>query len=415
LTAPTRTLSAADVIDYVRGSLFTCSIEGRVGVESEWLPVYEDDPSTYVTINRLTDILNPAEPLPSGALLSFEPGGQIEISSQAGQSAAATCTATASDLGLIRSKLARHGIRLVGVGVDPYRTGCRFLRRPRYDAMEAYFGTTWPEGRVMMKSTCSLHVNLDVSSIDEGAERWRLVHALGPTLAAAFANSAILEGTPSGWRSTRLALWQATDPSRTFPTPPVGDPVGVWSRYALDANVMFICSDGACQPLFEPFTFRTWMEEGHPLGFPTVEDLCVHLTTLFPPIRPRGWLELRMIDALPDPWWRVPIALTSAIVYDARAVAAVEAAVAPTADLWAVAARHGMSHPLLSEAARVCFEAAIEAMGRVVVDDESAQLVERYHRKYVLNGRSPADDQLDAWATGSNLLIQKTDLEESWT
>jgi glutamate--cysteine ligase len=151
------------------------------------------------------------------------------------------------------------------------------------------------------------------------------------------------------------------------------------------------------------------------LGFPTLEDLCLHLTTLFPPIRPRGWLELRMIDALPDPWWRVPIALASAIVYDPKAVAAVEEAVEPTADLWAVAARHGMSHPLLSEAAQVCFEAAIEAMDRVDVDDQSAQLVERYYRRYVLNKRSPADDQLDAWATGSNLLIQKSDLEESWT
>jgi glutamate--cysteine ligase len=410
----------------VRGSIFTSSIEGRVGVETEWLPVYQDDPATYVPIKQLSEILEPDQPLPSGGQVSFEPGGQVEISSLPGQSAAATCTATASDLNFIRGKLAGHGIQLVGVGVDPYRTGCRFLRKPRYDAMEAYFGTVWPEGRVMMKSSCSLHINLDVSSIDDGAERWRLVHALGPTLSAAFANSAILEGTPSGWRSTRLALWQSLDPSRTFPTAPVGDPVGVWSRYAMDANVMFVTTEDGCQPMFEKFTFGDWMEQGHPLGFPTLEDLRVHLTTLFPPIRPRGWLELRMIDALPDPWWRVPIALTSAIVYDEKAVAAVESAVEPTADLWDVAARRGMSHPLLCEAARVCFEAAIEAMDRVDVDDETARLVVDYYERYVLSGRSPADDQLDAWARGSNLLggaitsnlgahHSVADLEELWT
>ena len=415
MTASARTLSAADVHDYVRGSIFTSSIEGRVGVETEWLPVYEEDPSTYVPLKQLIEILDPDQPLPFGGRLSFEPGGQVEISSLPGQSAAATCTATASDLGVVRNKLIGHGIRLVGVGVDPYRSGCRFLRKPRYDAMEAYFGTTWPEGRVMMKSTCAVHINLDVSSIDDGAERWRLVHALGPALSAAFSNSAILDGTPSGWRSTRLALWQSLDPSRTFPTPPVGDPVSVWSRYAMEANVMFVTTEDGCQPMFEPFTFADWMEQGHPLGFPTLDDLRIHLTTLFPPIRPKGWLELRMIDALPDPWWRVPIALTSAIVYDEKAVAAVESVVEQTADLWDVAARRGMGHPLLAEAVRVCFEAAIEAMDRVDVDDETAQLVAGYHERYVRNGRSPADEQLDAWARGSNLLLPRTDLEELWT
>lgn len=386
-----------------------------MGVELEWLTMYEEDPTAYVPLKVLQQILPPDEPLPCGSHISFEPGGQVEVSSLPGRSTAKTCVATASDLSVIRQKLSGHGIRLVGVGVDPYRAGCRFLRKPRYDAMEAYFGNTWPEGRVMMKSSCSVHINLDVSGIEDGAERWRLVHALGPTLSAAFANSAIMEGAPSGWRSTRLALWQALDPSRTLPTPPVGDPVGVWTRYVLDASVMFITTDEGCQPLFEPMTFAEWIEEGHPLGNPDVEDLKVHLTTLFPPIRPKAWLELRMIDALPDPWWRVPIALTSAIVYDARAVARVQAAVAPTADLWEVAARHGMSHPLLCEAAKVCFESAIEAMDRVEVDPETARLVVEYYNRYIAKGRSPADDQLEAWGRGGSLLGFDSNLEEIWT
>ncbi|MGQ0680349.1 MAG: ergothioneine biosynthesis glutamate--cysteine ligase EgtA [Actinomycetota bacterium] len=390
-------------------------MEGRVGVELEWLAIYEEDPTAYVPIKTLEQILTPDRPLPGGSRVSFEPGGQVEISSLPGQSAAATCIATAADLSTVRSCLAGHGIRLVGVGVDPYRTGCRFLRKPRYDAMEAYFGTTWPEGRVMMRSSCSVHVNLDVSSMEEGAERWRLVHALGPTLSAAFANSAILDGSPSGWRSTRLALWQALDPSRTLPTPPVGDPVDVWTRYALEAAVMFITTDEGCQPLFEPMTFAEWLANGHPLGYPDLEDLKVHLTTLFPPIRPKGWLELRMIDALPDPWWRVPVALTAAIVYDPRAVANVEKVVEPTADLWTVAARYGMAHPLLREAACVCFESAIEAMDRVEVDDETARLVVEYHRRYIAQGRSPADDQLQAWGKGGSLLGFDSTLEEMWT
>ena len=62
---------------------------------------------------------------------------------------------------------------------------------------------------------------------------------------------------------------------------------------------------------------RDWVEAGHPLGFPTADDLAYHLTTLFPPVRPKGWLELRMIDALPDPWWRVPVAVAAAWIDDA--------------------------------------------------------------------------------------------------
>lgn len=402
MTSPVRQLTAADVHDHVRGSIFTSSVEGRVGVELEWLAWFEQDPAAYVPLDLLTRILTPQQPLACGSRISFEPGGQIEVSSVAGRSVAETCIATASDLADIRRRLAGHGIRMAGIGVDPCRSGRRWLRKPRYDAMEAYFGTTWPEGRVMMKSSASVHINLDVSGIEDGAERWRLVHALGPMLSAAFANSAILDGGPSGWRSTRLALWQALDPSRTLPTPPVGDPVGVWTRYALDAAVMFITAEGGCQPIFEPMTFAQWMEGGHPLGFPDLEDLKVHLTTLFPPIRPKGWLELRMIDALPDPWWRVPIALTAAIVYDPEAVARVEQAVAPTADLWVVAARHGMAHPLLAGAAKVCFEAAMEAMGRLDIDDETARLVVDYYRRYIVKGRSPADDQLDAWGRGQH-------------
>lgn len=122
-----------------------------------------------------------------------------------------------------------------------------------------------------------------------------------------------------------------------------------------------------------------------------------------------------MIDALPDPWWRVPVALTSAIVYDPKAARSVQQAVEPTADLWSVAARHGMSHPLLAESARVCFVEALEALSRLDVDDETARTVAAYYDRYVLKRRSPADDQLDAWSQGRSVLNAEMTLEETWT
>ena len=231
----------------------------------------------------------------------------------------------------------------------------------------------------MMRATASVHVNLDVAGIEDGAQRWRLVHALGPTLCAVFANSAIARGKPTGWKSSRLALWQAIDPSRTLPTAPVGDPVHVWSAYALQARVMFIRNNDTAEHVAERLTFADWLESGHPLGFPDLSDLKIHLTTLFPPIRPKGWLELRMVDALPDPWWRVPIAIAS-MVYDRKAVRIIEEVVEPTADLWEVAARQGMENQLLSETGQAVFNAALDALERLEVDEETALAVEAYNR-----------------------------------
>jgi len=409
----TRSLSAADVADHIRSTIFTSSIEGRVGAETEWFPVYEDDPGAYVPLDLLQQILEPSVPLPCGGILTFEPGGQVEISSSPAQSVAATCAAIASDLDCMRDRLSPHGIKLVGVGLDPIRDGQRVLDLPRYEAMEAYFDAGWPEGRSMMRATASVHVNLDVAGIQDGAERWRLVHALGPTLCAAFANSAIARGKPTGWKSSRLALWQAIDPSRTLPTPPVGDPVDVWSRYALQARTMFIFNNGVAEPVMERMTFGDWLERGHPLGFPDLSDLRAHLTTLFPPIRPKGWLELRMVDALPDPWWRVPIAIAS-MVYDRKAVGIIDQLVEPTADLWEVAARQGMENELLAQTAQAVFNAALDAMDRLEVDEETASVVEAYNRKFVQKGRSPADEQLEAWGRGSSLL-ELDSMEDTWT
>lgn len=383
-----------------------------MGAEVEWFPVYEDDPAGYVPLTQLEHILD-SNALPGGGCLSFEPGGQLEISSAAGQSVADTCSAIASDLDFVRSKLSGHGIKLVGVGMDPIRPGRRVLDLPRYEAMEAYFDAGWPEGRSMMRATASVHVNLDVNGIQDGAERWRLVHAMGPTLCAVFANSAIARGNPTGWKSSRLALWQAIDPSRTLPTSPVGDPVEVWYRYALQARVMFIRCHDAAEPVQGKMTFGRWLEEGHALGYPDLDDLSVHLSTLFPPIRPKGWLELRMIDALPDPWWRVPIVVAST-VYDPRAVREIGRLVEPTADLWEVAARQGMENELLSQTAQAVFNAALDAMERMEVDEETASVMEAYNRKFVQKGRSPADEQLDAWGRGSSLL-ELDSMEDTWT
>src|SRR3954447_24367487 len=116
---------------------------------------------------------------------------------------------------------------------------------------------------------------------------------------------------------------------------------------------------------------RDSVESGHPLGFPTADALAYHLTTLFPPVRAKGWLELRMIDALPDPWWRVPVAGASALLLDDATSGWAARIGHGVAGLWTEAARHGLTFPALAEGARACFALAAEALPRVGADADT--------------------------------------------
>ena len=163
---------------------------------------------------------------------------------------------------------------------------------------------------------------------------------------------------------------------------------------------MFIRQDDRLyRPLLKPLSFEAWLRDGHELGHPTADDLEYHLTTLFPPVRPRGWLEVRYIDALPDPLWRVAATVVAALLLDERAGATATLGAAGTEDLWLEAARSGMDHPALASAAGACFAAAIAAGERAGADRASLQLTAEYADRYVAKGRCPADDRLmePAW------------------
>jgi glutamate--cysteine ligase len=389
-----RALSSDDVLSYVRDVVFLPTTRTDVGLEVEWIPIALASPDAAVDLEILRALVDPATRLPNGGQITFEPGGQLEISSQPA-SVGAVNQAITWDLDWVRERLVNHGIALVAAGMDPNRRGPRLLHLPRYDAMEHYFDSGWPNGRSMMRSSAAVQINLDVGAEDQ-ADRWWAAHAIGPTLAACFANSAIASGRPTGWRSTRLAVWESLDPSRTQPAYVTGDPVSDWTVYSLAARVMFIAGDQGYRTVEAPLTFRQWLERGHELGYPTAEDLALHMTTLFPPVRPKGWLELRMVDALPEPWWRVPSAIAAALVYGASHLD--RSVLAPAEGLWTAAAQRGLSHPALAASARHCFEVAMELMREMDVDPETRVVTEVFNERYVTLGRCPADDQLQDWA-----------------
>ncbi|MGD0703638.1 MAG: ergothioneine biosynthesis glutamate--cysteine ligase EgtA [Trebonia sp.] len=394
----------------------------RVGVELEWLVRDARNPGLPVPAKRIAAAVTeftavPGLPtssqpgtLPSGATLTTEPGGQLEISSQPADSLADLVNATLADLTALRTAAAAAGLGLAGFGLDPVRPPRRILTLPRYAAMEAFFDRGGPWGRRMMCGTASVQVCVDAGDESDGAagycRRWRLVHAIGPVLVAAFANSPKRVGRPTGWQSSRQQVWSQMDASRTRAPRMDTDPREAWTRYALDAQVMCVRQEGSGDwSAPSGLTFRDWVRGATDAGRlrrPTVGDLDYHLSTLFPPVRPHGHLELRMIDAQPRDGWIVPLAVTSALLEDARAS---DAAMAAAERLWAGhgpgdsepwlrAARLGPADPAMARASRECFGAARAALSGPSAPAGIQSAVDAFIERYVSRDRCPADDQL---------------------
>jgi glutamate--cysteine ligase len=280
--------------------------------------------------------------------------------------------------------------------------------------MERFFEGFGPAGRRMMCRTAALQVNVDVGAGDaqDAERRWRLAHLIGPALSASFATSPVAEGDATGWSSTRLATWLAIDPTRTAAVRGGRD---AFVTYALDANVMLVRRHDAFEPIAERLSFADWVRDGHALGRATADDLDYHLTTLFPPVRPRRWMEIRYLDALPDPWWRVAAAVVTTVLDDADAGAAAEAACAPCAARWCASARYGLADPAFRRAALATVLAARDAFDRVGVSASIGRSCDDFVTRYVEPGRSIGDDVLDAWRAGRPLVAALEDLEDAWT
>jgi glutamate--cysteine ligase len=415
MPSPTRSLTLADVHDHVRRHCFTpAGPPGRVGVELELLTTLAGAPSRRPAPDQLLDVLDRLD-VPGGGRLTIEPGGQVELSSFPHPGPGAAIETVTAGVDHLRCALAGAGIDTTFIGLDPIRANRRVVSSPRYDAMEAYFEGDGGAGLAMMCATASIQVNLDLGDAADLARRWRTAHALGPVLVAAFANSPLAGGTPTGARSSRQQIWGLLDPTRTAPAASVLPPADAWARYALAARVMLVRAD-PFRAVREHLPFAQWMAEGHEAGYPTVDDFAYHLTTLFPPVRPKGWLELRMIDAVPSPWWQVAVAVTTALLDDPEAFATAERTCVPVAGCWAEAAALGMGHPALASAARSCFAAALDALPRLGVGTHTVAAVGDYVDRYIDRGRSPADDVLDAWHAGSRhkaTTVSRTTLRSS--
>jgi glutamate--cysteine ligase len=388
--------SQEEVEAHIRAICFKTGPPAQIGAELEWTLHHAAAPHLALdaatvrqalgrhtpAVLRPYDPPGPPDPLPGGGRLTMEPGGQLEISSAPAASLPALHTAVTADLDHVTALLGPAGLALGEHGIDPHRRPRRLLDTPRYAAMERVFDTSGPDGRTMMCSTAGLQVCLDAGPADEVPLRWRTVHALGPPLIALFANSARHAGRDTGLASARMAAWWAMD--RRLTHPPAGspdDPAGAWVRYALAAPLLCVRRDAGCWDSPPGSTLGDWVRGGVLPEPPTVADVEYHLSTLFPPVRPRGYLEVRYLDCQPGADWIVPVAVVAALLGDRATTEAAAEAAAPVAERWPQAYRKGLADPPLRRAAAALAELAVRRLDGDLPPAVRDHVTETVHRR----------------------------------
>jgi glutamate--cysteine ligase len=267
--------------------------------------------------------------------------------------------------------------------------------------MHDYFASIGPDGARMMRLCCAIQINLDAGTPQQARRRWHLANLMAPILAGMFANSPLAAGSASGWKSTRSHVWHGVDPSRTGILPG-GDGPNEYLAFALDAGLLLQREADGYRAGRPSFTFRDWLNGGGDRA-PTLDDWHYHLTTLFPQVRARGYLELRSIDALPVRWRPVPVALASALLMDDAACRAATDLLEPHCEqlpeLGVIAARSGLEDPTVARLAQSLMGTAQAAFSRLPegwISSGIAATVTAFDVLYTARSRCPADDILDS-------------------
>ena len=403
-----------EAVEHVTRAALRAGPPGQVGLEVEGHLVDLDAPARRVSWPRVRAAVERVGPLPGRSRLTVEPGGQLELSGPPARDVADAVAAVRADRAVLCAALAGARLGLAPLGADPLRRPERVNPAARYAAMEEHFAAVGcaEAGRAMMTSTASVQVNLEAGPAAGWSARVALAHQLGPVLVAVSACSPLLAGRRTGWRSSRQRVWGEVDQARCGPLLGGTDPAGEWAAYALSAPVMLVRDpvSGVAEPVRGRTAFADWVTGEVPLGGrrPTADDLDYHLTTLFPPVRLRGFLEIRYLDAAPEPWWPALAAVTAGLLDDPVAADRAAAASAPVAGAWDRAARRGLADDDLRAAARGCLEAAVPAVPAALRPEVEtlADLVER--------GGCPGDALLaDAARHGpAGALLRATAIEE---
>ncbi|MCR9193290.1 MAG: glutamate--cysteine ligase [Hyphomonas sp.] len=263
----------------------------------------------------------------NGASVSLEPGGQFELSGAPLEHIHQTCNEVGQHLNEVREIAEPLGIGFIGLGASPIWSmeETPIMPKGRYKIMRAYMEKVGRLGRQMMFRTCTVQSNLDYGSEADMVKKFRVSLALQPLGTALFANSPFLEGRPNGFLSYRSQIWTDTDPDRTGMLPFVFEDGFGFERYvdyALDVPMYFVRRGGKYLDA-SGLSFRDFMDGKLPIlpgERPAIDDFEDHLSTIFPEVRLKRFLEMRGSDS--GPWSRLCAfsAFWTGLLYDENAL-----------------------------------------------------------------------------------------------
>ena len=279
--------------------------------------------------NRLIALLIAAFIALTGAdgSVSLEPAGQFELSGAPLDNLHQTCAETGRHLQQVKAAGEKLGIGFLGLGMWPDKTrdALPIMPKGRYAIMLRHMPRVGTMGLDMMLRTCTIQVNLDYASEADMAKKFRVGLALQPLATALFANSPFTEGKPNGFLSYRSHIWSDTDPARTGMLPFVFEDGFGYERYAdymLDVPMYFVYREGRYIDA-AGLSFRDFLKgelSVLPGEKPTMDDWNDHLSTAFPEVRLKTFLEMRGADG--GPWGRICAlpALWVGLLYDQGAL-----------------------------------------------------------------------------------------------
>ena len=263
----------------------------------------------------------------SDGTVSLEPAGQLELSGAPLENLHQTCAETGRHLAQVKTIGDRIGKGFLGLGMwpDKARADLPLMPKGRYDIMTRHMPRVGSMGLDMMLRTCTIQVNLDYSSEADMVQKFRTSLALQPLATALFANSPFTEGKPNGMLSYRSHIWSDTDPARTGMLPFVFEEGFGYERYVeymLDVPMYFVFRDGKYIDA-AGLSFRDFLKgelSVLPGEKPRISDWNDHLSTAFPEVRLKSFLEMRGADG--GPWNRICAlpALWVGLLYDQGAL-----------------------------------------------------------------------------------------------
>jgi glutamate--cysteine ligase len=353
-----------------------------------------------------------------GANVSLEPGGALELSGAPVETIHQTCDEVNVHLAEVKSIADEIGVGFIGLGAAPSWSHDEMPLMPkgRYKLMDAYMDKVGTSGKMMMRRTCTVQVNLDFSSEPDMIQKMRVAVALQPVATALFANSPFFDGKPNGHKSWRARIWRHLDDARTGMLPFVFDEDFGFERYVeymLDVPMYFVYRDGKYVDALGQ-SFRDFLKGQLPAlpgETPTLSDWADHLTTAFPEARLKQFIEMRGADGGP---WRRLCALPAfwvGLTYDQEALDAAYDLCknwdTETREQWRVAASvNGLQAKVggqsMHDIARECINIAELGLKNRAMPGAGGMVPDETHflnalKDSVETGKTPADELLEQY------------------